>query len=88
MKTIMILLVLLASAQAFAVEKLYRKTDTSHSQRGDTQMGADATSSGTDITDQDLQAQEDLEGNVIYLPDDQLDDDETKSEEQEEIIKK
>jgi hypothetical protein len=33
---------------------------------GDTRMGADAAGSGTDITDQDIQAQEDKKGDIHW----------------------
>lgn len=33
---------------------------------GDTRMGADAAESGTDITDQDIQAQEDKKGEMKW----------------------
>lgn len=88
MKTIMMILVMLTVLPVQAEEKAFRthtQTSTSPSPRGDTEMGADATSSGTDITDEDIQAQEDLEGNVIYMPDEK--DNEPKTEEQEELIK-
>jgi hypothetical protein len=67
-----VLIILLSfSPQAISMGKSQAKSSHEKSYQrpaphGDTRMGADAANSGTDITDQDIQAQEDKRGNTEW----------------------
>lgn len=65
------LLLFMSSFQVIAVSNQpltiqSRDTHKTPAPHGDTRMGADAAESGTDITDQDIQAQEDKKGEIKW----------------------